>query len=102
MIIKYQNRKKQITLKIKVKDESHFREDFYNDEESWTFDELVIKEELYTLITNLLQVLKDEPFLIKEEVKDKDFWWEEVFIEEEALIKDLIIINLRCEFFFIN
>ena len=73
MIIKYRNEKKQSTSKTKVEDVLHFREDFHNNKESWTFDELVIKEELHALTTNLSQVLKDELFLIKEEVANKDF-----------------------------
>ena len=73
MITKYRNKKKQIILKTKVKDVSHFREDFCDDEESWTFNKLIIKGESYALVANLSRVLKDEFFLIKEEVENKDF-----------------------------
>ena len=73
MITKYRNEEKQSTSKTKVEDASCFRGDFRDNEESWTFDELVIEEELYALTTNLLWALKDESFLIKEEVANEDF-----------------------------
>ena len=91
MITKYWNEEKQSTSETKVGDAPRFQEDFRNDEESWTFDELVTKGESRALTADLSWVLKDEPFLIEEEVANEGFWREGVFIE------DLVAIDLRVD-----